>query len=255
MVTTSLYIAGRGFLYKFDPRAKLFTLLALTLLLFLGSNHASLWLLNLAVFLLALYSTNFKQSLQPLKTIIFLVIIMILFVPLTYRDGTVIFKIGNFTVATKEALFNLNLLFARFLGITYMATLFIWTTKMVDIQLALRWYGLSYSGTLIVTLAFRFIPSVADSFQMIQDAHLLRSASDSTSSKRRIVDVVPTVTAALVVALKSIPYMAMSLEHRGFGRDNKRGSYRYLDPSVGLWFHFLIAVVVIGVAYFAFNIF
>ncbi|HCG62761.1 MAG TPA: energy-coupling factor transporter transmembrane protein EcfT [Sphaerochaeta sp.] len=255
-MTTSTFVAGRGFLYIFDARAKLFTVLLLCVMVFLPIRQTGLWTLVAAAFLSAWYATDFKQALQPIKTILFLLVIMILFTPLTYRDGEVLVRLGQFPLATKEALVNLNILVARFLGITYICTLYMWTTPMADINLALRWYGLSYHAALVLTLAFRFVPYIADSFRMIQDSHALRNATvagGERTGRQRLADVMPTVTAALVVALKSIPHLAMSLEHRGLGRETKRTNYRRLVAKGGLFTHLLLSVMIPTVFWLVFN--
>jgi len=245
-LTTSAFVSGVGFLYSYDSRAKLFNLILITVFLFLPMKVMTLWSFCLVTFLLTIYSVGFKQACQPLKTILFLLAIMVLFVPLTYRDSQALLRIGTFTLATKEAVLNLQLLSSRFIAITYLAALFIYTTPMADIQLALRWYGMPYNGALVMSLSFRFIPFVANSFGMIQDAYRLREIENEQSKKRRFSfgDIIATVTAALVVALKAIPYMAMSLEHRGFGGTIKRSNYRLLKPRGGLLLHFVIAIIV-----------
>jgi energy-coupling factor transport system permease protein len=176
---------------------------------------------------------------------------------LTYRDGEFIIFIGQFPFITREALTQVNTLMARFLGITYICSLYVWTTPMADINLALRWYRLSYKAALVLTLAFRFIPFIADSFSMIQDSHALRNAvivEGKSSKRQRLLDVVPTVTAALVFALKSIPYLAMTLEHRGFGNRVKRTSYRTLHAKGGLFTHLLLSVMIPTVFFVVFNV-
>ncbi len=255
-MTTSTYIAGRGFLYWFDARPKLLTVLLLCIMVFLPVRQVGLWVLVGAAFLTAWHAIDFKQALQPLRTILFILIIMVLFTPLTYRDGEFIIFIGQFPFITREALMQVNNLAARFLGITYICTLYVWTTPMADINLALRWYRLSYKAALVLTLAFRFIPFIADSFGMIQDSHALRNAvmvKGKSSKRQRLLDVVPTVTAALVFALKSIPYLAMTLEHRGFGNNVKRSSYRQLHAKGGLFTHFLLSVMIPTVFFFVFR--
>jgi energy-coupling factor transport system permease protein len=230
-MTTNTFVAGRGFLYIFDARAKLFTVLLLCVMVFLPIRQTGLWTLVAAAFLSAWYATDFKQALQPIKTILFLLVIMVLFTPLTYRDGEVLVRLGQFPLATKEALLNLNILVARFLGITYICTLYMWTTPMADIN-------------------------IADSFHMIQDSHALRSATvadGERTGRQRLADVMPTVTAALVVALKSIPHLAMSLEHRGHGRDTKRTSYRQLVAKGGLFTHLVVSVMIPTVFWLVFN--
>ncbi|MDD4220055.1 MAG: energy-coupling factor transporter transmembrane component T [Sphaerochaetaceae bacterium] len=254
-MTTSTYIAGRGFLYWFDARAKLLTVVLLCVLVFLPMRQLGLWVLVGVAFLCAWRATDFKQALQPLRTILFVLIIMVLFTPLTYRDGEFILFIGQFPFITREALVQVNTLIARFLGITYVCSLYVWTTPMADINLAFRWYGLSYQAALVLTLAFRFIPFIADAFRMIQDSHALRNAvriEGETGKRQRLLDVVPTVTAALVFALKSIPYLAMTLEHRGLGSSVKRTSYRKLHAKGGIFTHVLLSVMIAAVFFLVF---
>ena len=141
-MTTSTFVAGRGLVYQFDARAKLLSLLALCIMVFLPISTLGLWALVAASFLVAWRATSFRQAMQPLKSIIFLLVIMVLFTPLTYRYGEAAVRAGNLVLATDEALGNLNILVARFMGITYLCTLYMWTTPMADINLALQWYGL-----------------------------------------------------------------------------------------------------------------
>ena len=85
-MTTNTFIAGNGFLYRFDPRAKLLLLILQCALVFLHITQIGLWLVALMVFLATLRSTGGQHAFIPLKTILPLLVIMILFVPLTYRD-------------------------------------------------------------------------------------------------------------------------------------------------------------------------
>ena len=247
-MTTSTFIAGKGVLYRTDARAKLLALILLCVLVFLPVSTGGIWILFGMAWVLAYHATGFRQAMQPVKSILFMLIIMTLFTPFTYREGTVVLQLGSHLMLTREALENLSILMARFLSITYLCTLYVWTTPMADINLALRWYGLSYRAALVLTLAFRFIPFIADSFAMIQDSHALRTSaihSGKKTWKRKIADVVPTVTAALVFALKSIPYLAMSLEHRGLGRLQKRTSFRHLPARGGFLFTQMVVSVMI----------
>jgi len=254
-MTTNTFIAGNGFLYRFDPRAKLLLLILQCALVFLPITQTGLWLVALMVFLATLRSTGGKHAFIPLKTILPLLVIMILFVPLTYRDGEVLLQFSGTALATREALVSLNRLAARFIGITYLCTLFFWTTPMGDIMLTLRWYGLSHKAALVLTLSFRFIPFIAEAFQMIQDSHSMREPNLGEEGRRRrpIRDIIPTVTSALVFALKSIPYMAMSLEHRGFGRANSRTCFRTIAKRKGLFTHFLFSVMIPASFWFLFK--
>jgi energy-coupling factor transport system permease protein len=250
----STFIAGKGAIYHFDARAKLLLILVLCFEVFLPISPVGIYILAASSFLIAWYATGFKQALSPLKTILPLLIVMLLFTPFTYKDFPAAITIGEYTLATTASLYHLNLLIARFVSITYMTTLFVWTTSMSDIMLAFQWYGLPYSGSLVITLAFRFIPFIADSFHMISDAHSLRIISNGEGKRRRrIFDILPTISSALVFALKSIPNLAMSLEHRGFGRANKRTQFRTIQAKGSLFTHFLICVTILTTFYLLFS--
>jgi energy-coupling factor transport system permease protein len=127
---------------------------------------------------------------------------------------------------------------------------------MTDVMLALRWYRLPYKASLVVTLAFTYIPFIADSFTQISESHRLRE-SGSLDKKRslfkRLRDLLPTLTSALVVALRSIPYLAMSLEQRGFGRKEKRTSYHSLDSYRHTFTDFVISFSIPVILWFMFR--
>lgn len=255
-MTTSTFVAGRGIVYLLDARSKLLLVLLLCIEVFLPISQIGLWVLFGGVFLLAWHATGFKQAIQPIRSIAFILVVMTLFSPLADRDGTGLLFIGERLILTSEAVTNLSVLVARFLSITYLCTLYVWTTPMADVNLAFRWYGLGYHAALVLTLAFRFIPFIADSFRMIQDSHALRTSVEfegRRSRRQRLADIIPTVTAALVFALKSIPYTAMSLEHRGLGRREKRSSFRQLKARGGLFTQLLVSVMIPTVFWFLFT--
>ena len=251
---SSTYIAGRGFIYHTDARAKLLLVLLLCIEVFLPVSTIGMYLISLLCIALAWYAAGFRQAISPLKTILPLIIIMILFTPFTYTDSTPHIVVKGITLATTEGLFHLNLLIARFTAITYLTTLFVWSTSMSDIMLTFRFYGLPYKGALVITLAFRFIPFIADSFHMIRDAFSLRVPNETTRSRKsRIFDILPTISCVLVFALKSIPNLAMSLEHRGLGRRQKRSTYHTIHAKGSLFTHLFICVMIATLFYLVFS--
>ena len=251
---SSTYIAGRGFIYHIDARAKLLLVVLLCIEVFLPVSPIGMYLISFLCIAIAWYATGFKQAISPLKIIMPLIIVMILFTPLTYRHDAPLIVVKGITLATNEGLFHLNLLIARFTAITYLTTLFVWTTSMSDIMLTFRFYGLPYKGALVITLAFRFIPFIADSFHMVRDAFSLRVINHENSNKKsRVFDILPTISCVLVVALKSIPNLAMSLEHRGLGRGQKRSTFHTIHAKGSLFTHFFICVIIATLFYLLFS--
>jgi len=245
-MTTNTYIAGKGWLYRFDPRAKLLLMLLMCVWFFLPVTLLHLALVVALVVLVGAHSTGWHHAWRTVYSISPMLVFMILFMPFNVREGVPLVSIGSFTVITKEGLEQALRLMSRFIGITYVCTLLFATTVMHEVMLTLRWYHLPYKASLVVTLAFTYIPFIADSFSQISESHRLREAEDEQKKKvgQRLKDLVPTLTSALVVALRSIPNLAMSLEMRGFGRQERRTSYHSLDAYHHVCTNFLLACII-----------
>ncbi len=242
---SSTFISGKGPWYRFDPRAKLLLTLALCVEVFLPVDLVGLYLLFLLAFISLLQAVGARQAFSPLKAILPIITIMILFIPFTYRAGEPLLQAGSRVLLTRESLTQFLTHTGRFISITYLTTIFVWTTQMNDILLTFRWFRLPYNGALIITLTFRFIPSIADTFTRIQEAHSLRESTASQSKGwKRIADILPAISCTLIYALKSIPHLAMSLEHRGFGNSSTRSRYRSLPAGSSLFTHLFICAMI-----------
>lgn len=248
-MTTNTYIAGNGFLYKFDPRAKLLLMLLLCIWFFLPVTLAGAWLVVLVIVCVGIRSIGFKQIFKTFLILLPMLAFMILFIPFNVRSGNPLWRIGSFVMVTWEGLAQTLRLMSRFIGVTYVCTLTLQTTPMGKVMLALRWYRLPYKASLVVSLAFRFIPFIADSFSQIKDSHRLRNPNIEDPQAKgnyrsRLGDLLPTLTSALVVALRAIPHLAMSLEHRGFGLEGKRTSYHVLETTWRLFTDLFISTII-----------
>ncbi len=258
-MTTNTYIAGNGFLYRFDPRAKLLLMVLSCIWFFLPVTLLGAWLVVLAIVGAGLWNIGFKQVGKTFLTILPMLAFMVLFIPFNVRSGVPLWAIGSFVVVTREGLVQTLRLMSRFVGITYVCTLTLQTTPMSKVMLALRWYRLPYKASLVVSLAFRFIPFIADSFNQIRDSHRLRNpnieeAETRKSYRTRLGDLLPTLTSALVVALRAIPQLAMSLEHRGFGLEGRRTSYHVLETTWRLFTDLFFSTMIPVFLWFVFAV-
>jgi energy-coupling factor transport system permease protein len=177
----------------------------------------------------SLLSVGKKPTFNVFLTLLPMLVIMLLFLPMYHSDGTPMFSVFGFTLATREGLLQVALIDLRFISLAYVCTLLLATTKMYDFMLALQFFRIPFSVCLTISLVFRSIPAIADAFLQIQDSHKLRRAADAPRKKHRFRDFLPTLTSAMVVSLRSIPTLAMGLEARGFGRAAKRSSFHSLD--------------------------
>ncbi|MGN0906654.1 MAG: energy-coupling factor transporter transmembrane component T family protein, partial [Bullifex sp.] len=201
--------------------------------------------LTLAVTVLSVVSVGMKITLRTLRLMLPVIIFMIIFMPLQERSGSPIVTLGEFTLITREGLLTVQVLLNRFITISVLCTLLIQTASSRDILLALRFFRLPYSASLVLSLALRFIPSFASTFSRIRDSQRLRLPNPDEDSKggRGYIKLMPTFTSALVVALKSISTTAAFLDLRGYGRNVKRSDFHVLPFGVKQFTHLALSVI------------
>lgn len=229
MSSATIYYEGKGFLYKIDPRSKVIATLLACVFVFIPMIFTSLVIIASFLVILSFYSVGIKQTKNIIKAILPMIIIMIIFSPLYERDGTALLIIQNNLIFTKEGLHHSLELTLRFLSITFACSILFLTTKMNDFILALQAFKIPYRTCLTISLVFRTIPTIFDAFSQISDSHSLRRSNDN--NKRKLKNIFPTLTSALVVSLKTIPSLAMALEARGYGSANNRTSYQHLSKN------------------------
>jgi len=229
MSSATIYREGRGFLYKIDPRAKVIALLIACVFVFLPIYFSGLVTIALLLVILSYYSVGKKNSNNIIKAILPMIILVIIFSPLYERDGTALIIYNQRLILTYEGLIHSLTLCLRFFSITFACSLLFLTTKMNEFMLALQAFYIPYKTCLTISLVFRTIPTIFDAFNQITDSHSLRRSEDS--KKKKMKNLFPTLTSALVVSLKTIPSLAMALEARGYGLKIKRSNYHVLSKN------------------------
>jgi energy-coupling factor transport system permease protein len=129
---------------------------------------------------------------------------------------------------------------ARFAGLALTFFAVFRTLDMNDMILALRWFGLPFRVSLVLIVAFRFIPSLFALYRNVEDAHALRSGGAGRRGFFR--HVLPVLTSVVIQAVRAIPALAMALETRGLGRKGARTAYRELRGGPG----FVLSFAVLG---------
>ncbi len=243
MSSATIYYEGKGFLYKIDPRAKVIATLSACIFVFIPMIFVSLIIFSFSLVILSLYSVGKKQTYNILKAIFPMIVLVIIFSPFYERGGNPLLVIYNNPILTEEGLLHSLELTLRFFSITFACSILFLTTKMNDFILALQAFKIPYKTCLTISLVFRTIPTIFDAFNQISDSHSLRRSNEN--KKKKLKNLFPTLTSALVVSLKTIPSLAMALESRGYGRLNRRTSYKELSKKR----YFFIQTVVILVIY------
>jgi len=266
----SAYRDTGSFLHRYDPRVKLLLLLGWCAMLFLPVG--SIWWYGAYTGFLALAAAaalGWNDLWMPVRSILPLLILVLILTPPFYRTGEPLIMAGRTVLITKDGLEEAGKLIFRFTGITLAFFLYFRTTTLQHVILTLRWYGLPYRTALVITLAFRYIPTTAQLMHNVRAAHLLREPMPGSSGaalediaagrqkprmrrkwspsriRRRFGDWFPVLMSVLIASVKSIPTLAVGLEFRGLGRKEKHTSWKQLENSPKVYVHLLAALLLL----------
>jgi len=235
-VIDTLYREQRSLLHEFDSRLKLVLLPLMTVYFFLPQGPAVSAGVTALLLILILTVLGVKDLITPLAMILPLLILILVLTPLFHRSGTALISAGSLILVTTDGLREALQYVFRLTGISALFFLFFRTTPMEDILLALSWYRLPYTVTLVISIALRYIPHIAGLYGKIKSAHALRCGiNDKVQRKRRGINpaaLFPVLVSLMIQSVKTIPALTMALELKGVGRDNKRTRVRSL-PAVG----------------------
>jgi energy-coupling factor transport system permease protein len=222
---------GRSILHRLDPRAKLLLLVPLFVCFFLPVPP--LVLLPFAVGLMLVVALVFgpRELLSPLKAIAPVLVFICLLTPPFHREGVMFLAVLGTPILTSGGLEWTLLMLLRFVGITFGFFAIVRTISLEELVLSLRWFGFPYVLCLVVIFALRTIPTLAETWHNILDAHRLRAGPPSARRRRIVETYLPALTSVLIEAVKGIPVLAMVLESRGFGRRNARTSFAELKTG------------------------
>lgn len=239
------YVRKDGIYHEFDVRAKLVFTIAMSVTVFFIVHLWFLYLLAAFIFLFSAIENGWRKSTGSMLLILPMIIIMFIFMPLGYRDGTAMLVAGSFTVFTKEALESFLLIAGRFISISLLFSLLVQTSRSEEILLALEWFRLPSSAAMVLSIASRFIPELAATFHQIRESQSLRLPSPDEEGQRRrpFASILPSLVSAVVSALRSIPLTAGAIDLRGYGRKEKRTHYKILENrGRTLFTHFVVSL-------------
>ncbi|MDX9800770.1 MAG: energy-coupling factor transporter transmembrane component T [Spirochaetia bacterium] len=258
-MVTETYLKGNSLFHRIDPRIKLFFLLFISIFFFVPLPVFKYYTVIMAIFASGIYSTGLKDILTPVKVIAPLLILIIILTPPFHADGTVYIAIKGRPFLTSAGLIESFHLVGRFLGITLLFYLFLRTTRIEDFILSLRFFGLSYKISLMISLTVRYIPYLSSIYEGTLDAHKMRLTPQSPYISKwnfpsRFKKLLSVLTSVLIQAVKSIPSLAMALETRGVGRKNLPGqtkkmkSLKELRKELILSFPVILIIIIFSLS-------
>ena len=247
MITLNHPARRIGWLHRVDPRVKL--ALALSLLT-IALLYRTLWFL-LAVFLLEvlliissrLSAIRFGQSLLALLPVSLLMFMLRwIFYPqgfLLASLGPIDLTMGGLTAGAVVAL--------RILVLALAVLIWLETTSNQDVVRSLVALGFPYDWGLSFALALRFLPDFLQTYRSIEEAQRARGLDLSNASLlQQIKGRQPILIAMLISSLRRSERLAVALEARAFGSDQKnRTQYQPLAMAARDWL--LLSIIIAAV--------
>lgn len=253
-ITVGQYFPGSSPIHRLDPRVKLTAVLILSVAIFLPKA----WPGYLATVLFTLGALLASQVpimmiVRGLKPILIFLMITAVF-NLFLTPGDPLFKLGPFT-ATREGLVMIGLTTMRLIMLVTIASLLTLTTSPIRLtdgmERMLRPFKAigvpAHELALMMTIALRFIPTLAEEAERIMKAQQARGAEFTSGSViSRVKSLIPVLVPLFVAAFRRADELATAMEARGYRGGEGRTRMRELVYSGGDVVGFLILFAFLG---------
>jgi len=197
-------------IHALDPRTKLYIALVLSILSLIFVELIPLLILFLIVVPLIVIAKSLREWLRTLKGLT----ILILFIGVI----NAIFNSVNFALAMIIRLITLMSAFS----------IFFLTVHPDDLSQALIQMRFPFSFAFAMSMAIRYVPTIAKEAQTIREAQMSRGLEfEKGSFIQRIKNFIPIIIPLIITSIRRAIEIAESLESRGFGATKKR-TYLYV---------------------------
>lgn len=221
-----LYLDRNTALHRLDPRVKIFGLAAAFAVALAFNHPAYVAAVAAAVLLLAALSRSLPNLWRLRAIFVLLLIFSALLWSVMLRGPTELARLAGMAITRESLLYGLAV-GIRLDAMVAAGLIFLSTTRVEEFTAGLRRLGLPFPASFAFSLAFRFVPTFADSAHTIIQAQKSRGLDlDSGHLFTRLRRHVPLLVPAVVCAIRSTDLLAMALESRGFGRECARTEYR-----------------------------
>jgi len=195
-------------IHRLDARTKGLYVISTMIIAVIFTDIVPLLLLLIICFVLAVMAKVVSEWIKTMKGVaIFALIIFIL----------------NFITITENRINQSIAMFLRFLVLSASFSIFFLTTSPDDFSQALLKMGIPYEYTLMLTIALRFIPTLARDIQTIIDAQRSRGLElEKGNIMKKIKNYIPILIPLIIYEIRRSIMIAEALESRAFGAEVKR---------------------------------
>ena len=253
-VTVGQYFPGDSPLHRLDPRTKILAVLMVSVAIFLPKAWLGYGVMAALVMLCVLLAqVPVKFILRGLKPILIFLGISVVFNAFL-TPGEPVFYVGTWDV-TREGLVLSATAASRLIMLVIVASLLTLTTPPIRLTdgferllRPLAPLGVpAHELALMLTIALRFIPTLADEADRIMRAQAARGADfQSGNAMARVRALVPVMVPLFVAAFRRADELATAMEARGYRGGHGRTKMKELSFSARDLLALLVLVAVLA---------
>lgn len=224
VVVADLYVPGRSWVHRLDPRVKLLFVGCFVVLVLVYDNL--LFMLGALALVHALHLSARVPATKLLsiwKALIPVVILMVLLWTLFYPSGEPVAEFWIIEI-TALALAQGATLGARILAMAFAVFAWVYTTDQVTLVRGLVKVGMPYEWGLVLALALRYIPTFQASYALVYDAQAARGLELRGKGFSRVKRMMPIFVAMIVTSLRASEQLGRAIEARALGAPGVRRS-------------------------------
>ncbi|MEW6095085.1 MAG: energy-coupling factor transporter transmembrane component T [bacterium] len=238
-ITIYLYLDKQTVIHDLNPITKIISLLLLFALSLVFNNP--MYLLFLLGFTLLIGYKS--KSLENIVRIRVLLICLVVMCPVLWtffiKGKTILWQYKFLSVSKESLLYGLGMSF-RLAMMIISGMIFISCTKVEEFTWGLQKLGLPFRVSFALSLAFRLVPTFAQTAQTITQSQLARGLDlDKGGFIVKIKKYIPVIIPILAYAIRKTDLLAQALESKGFGTKGPRT--HYLEFKV-----FIVDYLVVG---------
>lgn len=259
-ISMGQYYPTNSVIHKLDPRLKIslvFLFLGFVFIskTFLG-NFVSLLFLLLVIILSKI---PFKIILKSLKPLIFIMAFTLVANILFVNSGKVLLEIGFLKITVGGILYSLRILI-RLMILIIASSMLTFTTPTLDLADGIesllnplkKIKFPSHEISMMITIALRFIPTIAEELDKIKKAQMSRGADFETGGiLKRVKSFIPILIPLFVSSFKRADELAIAMEARCYRGDLNRTKMKifklankdYVAIFIGLIYFALIIIL------------
>ncbi len=222
--TAGVYTSGASWLYRLDPRAKMwFSVLGVAACLLVPRPAALIGVLAIAHLVLIVGGLPITQLGRLWRSLAPLVLAILILQPLLVPgSGAVIAQMGPVRI-TQTGLMVGVLYALRVAAAAFVVLVPILTTPINTLVRGLQKLGLPYTWGMTVGLALRYLGTIGELYTTISESQQARGWDASQGGLvKRAQAAVPTVIALIIASLRLADTLALGMAARGFGLTSPR---------------------------------